>query len=55
MMKKLLYGLVCCCSLAYGQNQDTSDVLMLNDDWSFSQVGTENGCQLLFRAQFIRI
>ena len=41
MMKKLLYGLVCCCSLAYGQNQDTSDVLMLNDDWSFSQVGTE--------------
>ena len=40
MMKKLLYGLVCCCSLAYGQNQDTSDVLMLNDDWSFSQVGT---------------
>lgn len=41
MMKKLLYGLVCCCGLAYGQNRDTSDVLMLNDDWSFSQVGTE--------------
>ncbi len=41
MMKKLLYGLVCCCGLAYGQNRDTSDVLMLNDDWSFSQVETE--------------
>lgn len=55
MMKKLLYGLVCCCGLAYGQNRDTSDVLMLNDDWSFSQVGTENGYQLLSRALFIRI
>lgn len=55
MMKKLLYGLVCCCSLAYGQNQDTSDVLMLNDDWSFSQVGTEKWLPATVRAQFIRI
>ena len=51
MMKKLLYGLVCCCGLAYGQNRDTSDVLMLNDDWW----GQKNGYQLLSRALFIRI
>ena len=38
MMKKLLYGLVCCCSLAYGQNQDTSDVLMLNDAVSYTHL-----------------
>lgn len=41
MMKKILCGLICCCSMAYGQTKDNSEVLNLDAGWSFSQVGTD--------------
>lgn len=40
-MVQLTCGLLCCCSMAYSQTDDTSDVMLLNTDWEFSQVGTE--------------
>lgn len=34
-------GLLCCCSLAYAQSNDNSEVLTLHTGWEFSQAGTE--------------
>ncbi len=34
-------GLLCCCSMAYAQSNDNSEVLTLHTGWEFSQVGTE--------------
>ena len=33
--------LLCCCSMAYAQSNDNSEVVVLNTGWEFSQVGTE--------------
>lgn len=41
MVKKLLFGLLCCSSVVYGQGTDNSDVRLLNEDWSFAQSGTD--------------
>lgn len=40
-MVQVACGLLCCCSMAYSQTDDTSDVMLLNTDWEFSRVGTE--------------
>lgn len=40
-MVQVTCGLLCCCSMAYSQTDDTSDVMLLNTDWEFSQAGTE--------------
>lgn len=37
----MVCGLLCSCSLAYGQSSDTSGLLLLNQGWEFSQVGTD--------------
>lgn len=34
-------GLLCCCSMAYAQSNDNSEVLTLHAGWEFSQAGTE--------------
>lgn len=34
-------GLLCCCSMAYAQSNDNSEVVVLNTGWEFSQAGTE--------------
>ena len=34
-------GLLCCCSMAYAQSNDNSEVVVLNAGWEFSQAGTE--------------
>lgn len=34
-------GLLCCCTMAYAQGNDTSEVIVLNTGWEFSQAGTE--------------
>lgn len=34
-------GLLCCCSMAYAQGNDTSEVIVLDTGWEFSQAGTE--------------
>ena len=34
-------GLLCCCSMAYAQSNDNSEVLTLHTGWEFSQAGTE--------------
>ena len=33
--------LLCCCSMAYAQSNDNSEVVVLNTGWEFSQAGTE--------------
>ena len=33
--------LLCCCSMAYAQSNDNSEVVVLNAGWEFSQAGTE--------------
>ena len=33
--------LLCCCSMAYAQSNDNSEVVVLNTGWGFSQAGTE--------------
>lgn len=38
-MTQVAYGLLCCCSMAYAQKNDTSDVIVLNTGWEFSQAG----------------
>lgn len=40
MIRKMLCGLLCSCSLAYGQSSDSSELLSLNQGWEFSQSGT---------------
>ena len=35
-------GLLCCCSMVYAQGNDTSEVMLLDTGWEFSQSGTEN-------------
>lgn len=39
-MVQVACGLLCCCSMAYTQTNDTSDVMVLNKGWEFSQSGT---------------
>lgn len=39
-MTKIVCGLLCCCSMAYGKNQDHSEVILLNSGWEFAQAGT---------------
>lgn len=40
-MKNILCGFICCCSvMAYGQTKENAEVVSLDTDWSFSQVGT---------------
>lgn len=39
-MVQVACGLLCCCSMAYTQTNDTSDILVLNTGWEFSQAGT---------------
>jgi beta-mannosidase len=34
-------GLLCCCSMAYAQSNDNSEVVLLHTGWEFSQAGTE--------------
>lgn len=34
-------GLLCCCSMVYAQGNDTSEVMLLDTGWEFSQSGTE--------------
>lgn len=34
-------GLLCCCNMAYAQSNDTSETVVLNTGWEFSQAGTE--------------
>ena len=34
-------GLLCCCSMAYAQSNDNSEIVVLNAGWEFSQAGTE--------------
>lgn len=34
-------GLLCCCSMAYAQSNDNSEVVVLHTGWEFSQAGTE--------------
>ncbi|MEG0039774.1 MAG: glycoside hydrolase family 2 protein, partial [Bacteroides sp.] len=41
MMKRIIGGLLCCCSMVYGQNRSEAVTLTLNDHWLFSQAGTE--------------
>lgn len=41
MIKKIIGGLLCCCSVAYGQKAQEPTTIRLNDGWSFAQVGTE--------------
>ena len=41
MMRKILCGLICCCSMVYAQTGDNSEVLNLDADWSFARVGTD--------------
>lgn len=38
---KIACGLLCCCTMAYAQNNDTSDVVILDAGWEFSQAGTD--------------
>ena len=40
MVKEIAFGLLCSCSLAYGQNKAATDVKTLNTGWEFSQSGT---------------
>lgn len=40
MMKKIFFGLLCCSNLVYGQAKDNSEVLVLNQGWTFAQAGT---------------
>lgn len=41
MMKKIVCGFICCCSMVvYGQVRDNAEILPLDNDWSFSQAGT---------------
>ena len=37
----LLYTSLCCCSMAYAQSNDNSEVVLLHTGWEFSQAGTE--------------
>lgn len=39
-MVQVACGLLCCCSMAYTQTNDTSDIIVLNKGWEFSQSGT---------------
>lgn len=39
MVQVACCGLLCCCSMAYTQNNDTSDIIVLNKGWEFSQAG----------------
>lgn len=41
MVKRIIGGLLCCCSMVYGQNRSEAVTLTLNDHWLFSQAGTE--------------
>lgn len=41
MVRKLICGILCSCSLAYGQHSDTSERLLLNQGWEFSQSGSD--------------
>lgn len=41
MKRELLCGLIGCCSLMYGQVKDNSEVIQLNKEWVFNQVGSE--------------
>lgn len=41
MIKKILCGLMCCCSMAYGQTGDNSEVMNLDAGWSFARVGAD--------------
>ena len=41
MKSKLLYTFIACFSLWNAQANDTSEVLMLNQGWMFSQAGTD--------------
>lgn len=34
-------GLLCCCSMAYAQSNDNSEVVILHSGWEFAQAGTE--------------
>lgn len=38
-MVQVACGLLCCCSMAYTQTNDTSDIMVLNTGWEFSQAG----------------
>ena len=40
-MTKIACGLLCCCTMTYAQNNDTSDVVILDVGWEFSQAGTD--------------
>ena len=47
-------GLLCCCSMAYAQSNDNSEVVVLNAGWEFSQARSY-GDRHRFPALFIRI
>lgn len=42
MKKEILCGLISCSSFLYGQVKDNSEILPLDEGWTFAQVGTDN-------------